>query len=200
MQIGLKDKDRTGMCMIGTRLSFTWDNPGPIDIDVNKLTPEEVKQVVYNVNRGVLTVDPVDELQALVDKIPPATALGGAPVAHIPPVTPQQSLDPAKEIEDDIKKLNKLLLSSIDTIKKETRGFRAARLRRLRELETEGQKRDSLLVYLDELLKTYTASVAASVGNEDVGGKFAAHAPGSVSTQVGDVVESEMQEITFYQE
>lgn len=190
-------KERAGMCIIDNKYFFNYDNPGPVQIDLSTLTPAGIRQCVYNINRGILVGENTDQLQELVNaQLPPPTT-PNAPAPRQVPVRPRQEIDPAKAIEDDMKQLKNLLRSSQETVMKEAVNFRAARLRRLRELEEEGQARAGVLTFINTLLTDYQSAVSSAVGDEDVGDKTFAPGVKLASTQVSDVVESEMTTVVI---
>jgi hypothetical protein len=181
--------DKSAFCTIG-QLAFTYGEPGPVDIDPTQLSEAEARQVVFNVKRGVLLADDLSPLESLLDMQPQAPQQQEQKVVRVQPPT----IDEA--IERDNKELKKLLSKNASTVKKEAAQMRPARLRRLLGLEEEGKNRKGVVSFINELLKGHTDTVAKSIGLDDLQAQDMVKVT-ELSTQLTDIVESEMEEVTF---
>lgn len=184
------NEEKAPFCQIGSYY-LTFGEPGPHDIDVDSLTEEQKKQLAYNVKRGVLETD--EDVNDLLDTPVQYSTPEERPIQKVQPI---QAKTPDEIIADDIKELRALLRRKIPEVKKVAQDMRPARLKRLLELERETKARKGIMIFLNDLLALHESTVAARVGQDDVGGKHQIdlHA---VSTQVSDIVESEEEEVTI---
>jgi len=203
MQVWLRDKDRCGMVFIGS-LVLNYDEPGPIDVDLGKFTQEQKRQLLYNWRRAAIQVDNPDRLWEVCGQ-------GAAAKSYsVPAEKPLQSQEVAKSISKEMtpvdahaqegEKLKRVLKDHWATVKKNIVGMRPAQLRKLQELEKEGKGRKSILNVIEELLADHELSVAVKVGSVDVGNideAYAADPEVQRSTQVSNVVESDVDTITL---
>lgn len=180
--------DRSGFLTIGSQV-FTYGDPGPRKIDVDGLSPEERRQFIYNINRGVLKAK---DIEGLVPEQPVAAAPQQALAQPAQPL--QNAID--KAVEEQYKKLKTLSGKAVASIKKEAVDLGANELQKLKTLELEGKKRKSVLGLIDELLEKHQSTVLANVGGDDVGAMFADD-PQGTSTQVSEVVESDMEQVVL---
>lgn len=185
----LLNKDKSSMLMVGNTV-FTFDDPGPKEIDLDTIDHGLVKQLIYNCRRGLLACGDPEAL--LAKEITPIPRLA---TDHERPIPKRVPIKPSDEpTEEDIKPLKKLLKSSVATIKKELASLPPGRIRKLKELEMQGKWRKSLLAEMDRMIEKHTRDAKAAVGAMDVGGKV--HAPGMTgSPNVSDIVESEEKEV-----
>lgn len=185
----LLNKDKSSMLVIGNTV-FTFDDPGPKEIDLDTVGGGLVKQIIYNCRRGLLACE---DPQALLAKdAVPAPKLA---TEHERPIAKRIPIKPSDEpTEEDLKPLKKLLKSNVATIKKELAALPPGRIRKLKELETKGKWRKSLIAEMDRMIAKHIKDAKAAVGAMDVGGKV--HAPGTEgSPNVSDIVESEVEEV-----
>lgn len=185
--------DKSPFCTIG-QYSFTYAEPAH-DIELESLSDELKKQLMYNLRREVLFTEEKEKIQEIVESAPAPRFVTPAEVPLVKPEI-QQTDDP---VEEDLKSLRALLKGSVATIKRESKDFRVARLRKLRSLEEAGKNRKSLVTFLQEQLIQHQASVASVVAGPDIVGMHALD-PQGLSTQVGDIVESEGEELVLSQD
>jgi hypothetical protein len=192
------NKDKHGMLFIDGLPPLTFDEPGPVDVDVQSLTPAQFNQLSYNLLRGAIAVDKPEELGHYARTLQP---VGETVVEE--PVTPAQPKEIDEVIEDQQQELKKLLTKTVSTIKKSVPAMRAGELRKLLELEKSGKNRKSLVQFLDEACEAHANAVTHHVGDEGIDLK--AHA-GLVKGGLGlrrysqnltDVVDSEEEEVTI---
>lgn len=194
MQIALRDRERVSMCIIGPH-TFTYDEPGPKDIDLESLSQQELNQLVYNARRGVLAVGDPDELLRLASKAPATAQSYSTP--HEQPI-PKEPVQGEDVIEEDLKELRELLRGSVSSVKRGVQGLTPGRVRKLLELELEGKNRKSLKTHLNEVLAKHAESVVGQVGDEDTGDKITAvGVANSTSPLVTDIVESEIEQVVL---
>lgn len=166
------------------------------DVDWEGLDEELKKQFLYNARRGTLKTDEPDKLKDIVEAAPKPAFVP----ANVVPLQQPQIQEAPDPIEEDLKTLKALLKKSVSTIKKESRDFRVARLRKLLELEEDGKNRKSLVGFLQERLDVHQAGVSKLVGMDDIEGMYADDPEAARSTQVGDIVESEEEQLILSQE
>jgi hypothetical protein len=189
MQVTLNTEE-TILCTIGS-YSFTLGEPGPLSVDVSLLNETEAKQFWYNIQRKILQVDDMSELKEKLDATPQRQNIQ---MAHPKPPVPKKSFEDL--IKENEKELKKLLAGNVATIKKNAQTLRTGQLRKLLSLEKEGKARKSVIKFVDELLEKYTSAITGQVGNESLEAEDMVKVS-ELSTQLTDVVESEVEEVTF---
>lgn len=202
MQITLNEDSRTLMVFIGEpnakgiySLSFTLDDPGPKEVDLDTLGPREKTQLLYNYRRGALLVEDMDEfLKATAST--PAAAKSWATGSERPINKDKPPKDALQQEEDVSSKLRTYLKTHWATIKKNIPNMDFITIRQLYELEKAGKGRKGLLKVFKEAMDQHTRNVQARVGNSDVGNSI--HEVGLEklpSTNISDVVESDVEEV-----
>jgi viroplasmin and RNaseH domain-containing protein len=142
MEVSLANLERHSMLFIGS-ISLTSENPGPVSIDVDALTKEEAFQVLFNIQKGVLSATGgLENLQSKLN-IEEVVAKIEAPV-----------VDEKETI------LKKILSRRVNTIKKETAVLNISDLKKVMALEKNGKNRKSVVVFLDGLYATHAEQVA----------------------------------------
>jgi hypothetical protein len=164
------------------------------------LSVEHSKQILYNINRGVLRTNDKDGFTSLMKAVQPITPI---PLEQIPlqtkgVVQKTQALvkDPIKE---NLKPLKALLRQNVSTVKKEVAVMSIGQIRKLLELEKETKNRKSVVNCLISKLEEHEIGVLNSVGVEDslpVKEDLLKRDP-MRSTQITDVVESEEETVVL---
>lgn len=188
MQVTL-NPDKAAFCTIGAT-SWTFGEPGPHDVDLTKLSVQEANQLLYNLRRGVLSADDFSELEKMLDLAPSPQY---ATPREVPIKEPPKIED---ALEEDKKELKKILSGNAASVKKIAQTLRPGRLRKLLELEREGKKRKGVVSFLSELIESHTKSVTANLGIDDMQAQDMVKV-NELSTQLTDIVESEVEEVTF---
>jgi hypothetical protein len=191
MQVTL-DPDRGAFCFIGQH-AFTFGEPGPKEIDIEDLSPEEKKQLLYNLRRGVLIADDPDIVNRLAEPSNYATP-DERPIERDKPIQ-ITSLSPQEAIEKDLEELKTLLKGKVATIKRQASDLRPARARKLLELERSGKSRKSVISFLEKLTSNHASMVTEKISEELVP-KDRVQVT-QLSTQLTDIVESEEEEVTI---
>lgn len=180
----LNQEKRVGFLSIGKTV-FTFDDPGPKDVNLESATQVEIGQLVYNGRKGVLLVEDPDKLLSLVEE--------AAPIAK------EEKKEEVKQdkkediIEEENKKLRKILKKSVSSVKKSSVDLTTGQIRRMKNLESSGKNRKSLLSFFNEILDKHSKTVTNTVGNEDVEGKYFHQ---SISSpQVSEVIEDSGYEV-----
>ena len=127
-------------------------NPGPVELDLSNLPLDQIKQVYYNLQRGIISSpDPTELNKYLITKTPVVA----------PPSIPTPTSPPRLEsgAEDSVLHLKALLKESVKTIRVEYRKLSLGELNRLKKLEEEGKKRKSLLKEWTTILEDHQKSV-----------------------------------------
>jgi len=201
MKVALADRNRRSMLFIGP-LSFSYDDPGPKEIELKNFSQDQIEQILYNWRQNVLVVDDESELKRHGQEAP-ASAQGYAPLASPPP-----PIDPAKPIskspqetqEESAKQLRKLLSGRIPTIKAALPTLRMGELRKLLEIEKSKKARKKVIAMLEQIIKGHEKQVTDRVGASDLSDMAGIHAQdrvAAVSTQLSDIVESEVEQIVL---
>ena len=126
MEITL-NKDKYGMLFLDNLPPLTYDDPGPIAVDVTQLTPTQFQQIKNNLDRGALIADHPEEM------------LRDLPVPPMPQEPSMAILEPEivrpkpKEInealEEQIAEFKNILTGSIPSVKKTIPGLTMAVIR-----------------------------------------------------------------------
>ncbi len=128
------------------KLHLTEENPGPIEIDKNNLSPEEIKLISIGISMGQISCDePLEQKQI----VPPENIW----------------------IDNDVSlqhKLKIILNKKIPNIKKDIGFLNSSRqLKVLSELEKLGKNRDKILSLIDQKLESINNVVLSSI-KEDI--------------------------------
>lgn len=198
MQIQLADKDKCSMLFLGNGLNFTYDEPGPVEVDVAALTPDQRTQLYYHWKRGVLAVSDEDGLKSACH-VPPPAPKSYAPAVQViendaQPVTQPMDVDDA--LKARATRLRTLLREKIGVIKKKMPTLSGVELLELLELEKTTKNRKKLLAMIQEFVVKTRQDVSRAVGLEDVGDKTFNPREQALDNSL-DVVESEMEDVTL---
>jgi len=133
---------------------MTEENPGPIDIDFEHLPKTQQLQVIMGIRTGKISTDrQVDELYSIFN--PVAKPLQVKPLENISHIV----MEPIN--------LAPILNKTISTIKKEIGLIEDIRnLRLLRELESQGKQRKSILSLIQSRLDNFTSDIQKVISNE----------------------------------
>jgi len=192
------NKDKHGMLFIDGLPPLTFDEPGPVEVDLESLTPAQFNQLSYNLLRGAIAVDKPEEMGHYARKINPVEA--ETIVEEPVPVVPKEIDEVIEEQEVELKKL---LTKTIATIKKSVPAMRAGEIRKLLNMEKAGKNRKSLVQFLSEANEAHENAVTSHVGKQGI--DLDAHKGivkgglglGKYSNNVTDVVDSEEEEVTI---
>lgn len=198
MQFQLANPERVGFIIVAGA-TLTFDEPGPVEIDVESLPLDQKNQLLYNCRRGVLACGEPDELIRMCESLVSVAKSYSTPDENpINPTTPPPIVDVVDPVEEDLKELKTMLKLSVETIKSKVVDLSPSRTRKLLELEVAGKSRKGLKTFLNEILAKYAQGVLDSVGDEDVGDKYSLTTAGQIgSKQVSDVVESDLEQVVL---
>jgi len=200
IQVALANRDRQSMLFLGEPLNFTYDTPGPVEVDLDQLTPTQKNQLMYNCRIGALAVSDKEALLEACSALPAASPT--FTTGHEQPVAQTAPKDAVDDAKEELNKLKELLDAHHSTVKKNVGLLRPAQVRQLLELEQAGKKRKSVLKVLQEIVSKHSDSVTSQF----VQGGDLMDAPrnqvfqedsGARSTQITDVVESDEKEVTL---
>ena len=179
MELALKDSEKHSMLFIGKQIALTPENPGPIAININSLSREEVQQVLFNVRMGILSTE--FDLSLLEKR------LGlKAEVKAIPKKTESTKKD------TDLKKL---LAKKIGVVKKEASELAVSDLRKLIDLEQSGKNRKSLVPFLSEMYSLHADQVASKLESLEKNSEKDELTAQSFLDDLPDVIESDSIEV-----
>jgi hypothetical protein len=194
IQVALANKEKQSILFLGEPLNFTYDDPGPRDIELDNLSSTQRDQLLSNHRLGILAVSNTDILIEAcgVSNVPPVSS-------HYQPVSQEPPRDATEGIKEELDKLKELLNAHHSTVKKNAANLRLAQVRSLLELEEAGKKRKSVIKFLKELINKHTDSVTSQMKGIDLmqGGVVHQPVPGPQSTQISNVIESEVKEVTL---
>jgi len=184
MEISLANLERHSILFIGSSISLTPENPGPVFVDVGSLTEKEASQVMFNIHKGVLSA--TGSLDDLRGKLNIQTVRTPTPAAVKKPVKDNRGIE-----------FRKILAKKIGTIKKEVSGFSVSDLRKLMDLEKKGKNRKRLNAYLGGLYQTHTEQVAKRIKSaQDNSGKAGLDTQ-TFLDDLPNVVESGEEKVEF---
>ena len=164
MKITLSENE-TMWFLIGTKIHLSFENPGPVEVDIDSLRTDQRQQLIWSLQKGVLKSDkPLQEVTAK-----PQVAKGYAAAALTAEVKEAVStptvLDEANE--ERRKKLKVALAAPQNTFKKELKTHNVSDLRLMLELEQEGKNRKTTLNLLETAISKHQAEVMKNVTVED---------------------------------
>lgn len=190
--------EKSGLLIIGD-ITFTFDEPGPVEISLESSSAEIFNQLVYSCKTGILKCGDPDKLIAMIEKQKkPPFRSQAAVAAPVRPVKKDETVLPGDPIEEDLKDLKSLLKKNVSSVKKELPGLSPGRLRKLAELEKTGKNRKALLSLLTNLLNKHADTVAKNVSGSDIAGTTHEVGISVGSPQVSDIIDSEIEEVTIY--
>lgn len=177
------------------RYAFTFDDPGPYDIDVDLLTHLERNQLLYNVRRRVLQTDQPDKLVKLCRGEWAASKTFSTP-AEVPATKVVEADKFVVENENRTKEYKSLLTQSATSIKKDVIGKPVSEIRKILDLEILGKNRKGVVKFFNSVLFKHAEEVMSSVGELGNGEKTIVAGRTSIgSPLVTDIVESEVRQI-----
>ena len=194
--------NKSSFCSIGSLL-FTLEDEEPKEVDPTRLSKLELVQLEYNIRRGVLIADSIEELV----KLPQIKVPVDLPKPTSVEIKEGASLD--KILGQEISGLNELLVSSVATIKRKSKEMTPRLLRKLVELEKSQKNRQSLLQFLNESLEKNTKSENSVVGDKDIGSGDKTYTKATLIQgtkglvnldNISEVVESNLETMTFSQD
>lgn len=196
----LLNKEKHGMLFIEGLDPLTYDDPGPVDIDVKSLTPRQFQQLSYNLLRGAIAVDKPEELGHYARERFKQPVEEGKVQQPTAPAPKKEITEVIEEQEEDLKSL---LTKNISSIKKNVPVLTPGQTKKLLELEKAGKNRKSLVQFLEEASKAFEDAVANKFGEGGI--DLEAHAGlvkgglglGKYSQNVTDVVDSDVEEVTI---
>lgn len=192
------NKDKHGMLFIDGLPPLTFDEPGPVEIDINNLTPSQFSQLSYNLLRGAIAVDKPEEMGHYARTLDPVVT---ETVVEEATTSKPKKID--EVIEEQELELKKLLNKTINTVKKSVPAMRAGEIRKLLALEKGGKNRKSLVQFLSEANEAHINAVTSHVGKKGI--NINAHKGivsgglglGKYSKNLTDVVDSEEETVTI---
>lgn len=198
MQFQLANPDKVGFIIVAGN-TFTYDEPGPAEINVESLPRDQKNQLLYNCRRGVLACSAPGQLVKLCENVMSVAKSYSTPAERpVHATTSPLIAEVVDPIEEDLKELKALLEQSVNTIKRKATDLSVGRIRKLLELEVSSKNRKGLKTFLDEFLAKHAKSVLGSVGDEDTGEKLFSTGAGQIgSGQVTDVEESDLTQVVL---
>lgn len=195
MQFQLADKEKVGWIMIGKNI-FTFDDPGPKEIDLKTTPLSERNQLLYNCRRGILACGDPDLLLKSCQDV--WSASKGFATPNEVPAKPQKRLEIDEVLEKDNQTLKDILTGSVATIKRKAADLPPAKIRKLVEFEIVGKNRKGVKTLCNEILTTHANEVMEAVFGEDVGDTITPTGVGQTTSPiVSDIVESDLEQLVL---
>jgi len=195
MQFQLANKNRVGWLMVGQNM-FTFDDPGPKEIDITRLSVLEQNQLLYNCQRGALACSDPDTLinvcHGVHQQQSPSTS-DSAPTRSIAVTPTETRMSLYEAIEQEDARLKTVLEENVLSIKKQMGDFSTAQLRKLLSMENQGKQRKGVISLLNEMLNKHASEVASKVVGGDIGGIMTPVGVPRDGLNVSDVVESDLE-------
>jgi hypothetical protein len=190
------NKEKHGMCFVGSHV-FNFDNPGPIEINVETLSAQDRNQFIYNYRQRVLKVENIEELLS-GDELPAMSNKFMTPGEK--PLTIKKKNNPRDIIEQETRTLNKLLRRKVGIIQETTKTMPVGQLRRLLEIEITQKNRKKLVSFINDILNKHANSVMNNMGEEDLEvSRPPDHRVLGINRQyldnISEVVESDIEQI-----
>ncbi len=190
MQITLNvENPRAVIWSLPPHAHLTYEQPGPVEIDFDQLTPAQKLTIQGGINWKMITVDPESQLrlsQATQPK-PVVQAPAKSPTPQVPlalnmEAVRKEALARADAVlKTDVASIKKLVLTSRDIL------F----LRLMKEQELAGKARKGILSTIEKVLLALQGNVIITVGPEDVA---------KVKVKTGDLEDQfEVEESEFAQ-
>lgn len=135
---------------------LTWENPGPVEVDPSKLTPQQMSWIMNAEKKKVLVIDGFERPKTVIKS----------------QQTLKQKLDSRREqLVSESTELLKLPLKAVLTSVKSTNDV--LKLRILKDLEQKNQGgRAKVLEQIDYRIKVLEKAVSAAVGDKPVNETF----------------------------
>ncbi len=227
LQVAIKDLDKTPMWSLpGTKLFLSFEEPGPIDVDINQLTLDQKKILAQEISRGALVAKGVDDLHNALSGAnanDPVYKGGKGTLAKsyskirvvrdeeegyvVKMTTKEQSVAPVEVISiDPLEERKGVLIQFLNkhvaTVKKELPGRSLTELRMLREIESQDKKRGSVIKLIDALISKAQAEVFNSIQRSyDPNAKLPAIKDPELSNayldNVSSIVDSDYTDVTI---
>ena len=207
MQVRLNET-RASMVQIDTHF-LTFRNPGPVDIDLDKLDKSRLNQLLYNIRKGVIVKPPEDEMHkllALTNQLPAASNRFVTPEENKLNNEDSSRLMTLSRMAEEEDKLKKVLKGNIDTVKKEVGTMSLSQVRKVLDIEVHTRNRPSLVKWLDTLVQSHTNQVTrdlyAKPSNDQVKNQSDLVKKGLGNgivdlDNIGDIVESDVEQVTL---
>jgi hypothetical protein len=181
--MSLKNSEKHSILFIGSQIALTPENPGPVAVNIDSLTREEVQQILFNVRMGILSTE--YDISLLEKRLGFKTEIK-TEVRTVP-----KKIESIKKDTD----LKKLLAKKIGVVKKEASELEVSDLRKLIDLEQSGKNRKSLVPFLGEMYSLHVEQVASkldSLGKNSEKDELSAQ---SFLDDLPDVIESDGIEV-----
>lgn len=164
LQLQLRDRDRRSMWSLpDTNLVFTYESPGPLSVDLDKLSDMQINTIVIAINSRVLYSPDLSQLQLRLLRIA-RQAISDEP--RVPRVE-----NPDKDLREEIKEaqeakaagIKDLLSKHASTIKAKMPGLEVSALRMLMALEANGKGRKTILKLAKDLISKHQQELNVSL-------------------------------------
>jgi len=190
----------------GTGISLSFENAGPIDVDVNTLNKAQKQLVLQAIRLGIVkSPTPQELLDPTIRTSSPETIMPSKSYNKTESIKPAQVEERVfSRLDERVKTVKGILNKPLGTIKKELPKKSLTELRILQQEEKAAKKRKTILSAIEKLIDTLQLEVSRSIGGKDlevdakdVAKKTEKELKGSYLDNLTDVVESDEEEITI---
>lgn len=195
MEFQLANRDKISWLMIGENL-FTYDEPGPKEIDLAKITANERNQLLYNCRRGALACSDPDALVKACQDVWAASPQFATPQER--PIQAPKDTSVEDLLKKDTTELRKILKGSVSSVAKKVAVLSPAKVRKLLEIESKWKNRKSIKNLCNEVLAKHADGVMKKVVGDDVGDILTPTGEAAkTSPNVSDIVESDIEYVVL---
>lgn len=188
--------DKHDLCFIG-KIYFTFEDPGPRDINVDDLTPNEKVHMYAAWKSGKLFIEGSEELEKHIKVTTPEEQRAKQLVTQKAAKPPKPSMNEQE--------LRRILREKITVIKETIPTLSLKETKELFELEKITKNRKQITSILSDIIDKQTRAVVDSIGegkDEDMFKVNDKSVRGTLTIQqyldsVGDVIESDIEEVTI---
>ena len=146
IEISLKNTDITPMWfLLGSSISLTFENPGPIKIDETKLTSQQKQQLEKSIKSNILHLHNSNKVINIIK-------------------TPQQMIEEQRVIRRE--KMRQFLTQQIKVLKVQIKNQSISDLKTLLEEEKAGKARKTILDLIEKSISKHQAEAFMSVNKE----------------------------------
>lgn len=153
--------------LIGTTIHLSFEHPGPVEVDMDALRPDQKQQVIWSLQKGVIGSD--QPLEEAVAKSLVARSYSNPPEIKTEQVVESSTTLPALNAQQAERRtaLKAALSQNFNSFKKDMKTYTIYDLRMLKDIETEGKARKSTLDLLETAITKHQNEVSKSVARED---------------------------------
>jgi hypothetical protein len=181
----------------GGKYHLSDNNPGPIEVDYDSLSPQEKTIVVQSIKSGKI-VGELPEPKATVAPVQaPHISTLNMDLSDVSPIIVTSAEQREKLPREAERQANAMLAKTLGTIKKEIAGENNIRILRFAlEEEKANRNRKTIVSALQSKIDYLSSQVITKIENAKPGPELKAHSKEEVLANSFSIEESEVEEIT----